>query len=157
MDNSLVVVMGSDRARFFTLEQAEWPEYESGPDLIERDRVVYSDLSYRHRLWSSLLGKSEAEADSSLEHNSKLDNRFGQKIISQIINFVRVNQYEKLILVAPHQILELISEFFIPTLFRNLEIITVEQDVSNLTSLQIQQYLAQKDMVPAYQKAVYPA
>lgn len=157
MDNSLVVVISSDRARFFTLEQAEWPEYESGPNLIERDSVIYSELSYRHKLWSSLLGKSEAELGKSLEHNSRLDNRFGQEIISQIINHVRVNQSGKLILVAPNQVLELVSERFIPTLFRNLEIITIEQDLNQLKPVQIHQYLAQQKLIPAYQKAVYPA
>lgn len=157
MENCVIVVINNSKASFFTLEQAEWPEYESGPDLIEQETIVYSDLSYRHKFWSTLTGHSEDETDSTLEHSPRLDNKFGEKITAQIVSLVRINQCEKLILVAPSKLLEIVNGFFIPTLFKNLQIVELEKDLRDLKPLQIHHYLAQQQLIPAYQKAVYPA
>jgi hypothetical protein len=40
MNHTLVVVLNGTKARFFTLESANFPEHESGPNLIEHEALI---------------------------------------------------------------------------------------------------------------------
>jgi protein required for attachment to host cells len=155
MERIVVVVINNAQARFFTLEQAEWPEYESGPHLIEQSNLERSALKSDRGLWTKITKKQQE--DRALEENRyTFDWKFAQEITGEIIHLIRIKQGQKLILIARPQIINLIHKFFTPTLFHNLHIQELPKDISYFSSSQIHQYLAQKQLVPACQTVVYP-
>ena len=156
MDKCVVVAIGNNKARFFTLEPAEWPEYESGPDLVERKVLSYPTSNYGQSLWSKITNKHHQDSKVNKDRHYKFEPKFAREITSEIIHLVRINQGKKLILVAKPQILQLTRKFFTPTLFNHLQIEELNKDLSNFSSSQIHQYIAKKQLIPACRKVVYP-
>lgn len=155
MEQIIVVAIGNTQARFFTLEQAEWPEYESGPHLIEQSNLAPSKLS-EERLWTKITKKQSQNIKSLAKDNYKFESKFAQEITGEIIHLIRIKQGQKLILIARPPIINLIHKFFTPTLFRDLQLQELPKDLSHFGSYQIHQYLAQKQLIPACQTVVYP-
>lgn len=155
MERIVVVVIGNTQARFFTLEQPEWPEYESGPHLIKQSSLSQTTLKSERRLWTKITQKPHPIREFE-DYPYKFERKFAQKVTGEIIHLIRIKQGQKLILIAQPQILNLIHKFFTPTLFRNLHIRELPKDISHFGSSKIHQYLAQKQLVPACQKVVYP-
>lgn len=156
MDKYVVVVINNSEARFFTLEEAEWPEYESGPHLIEQKIISQSESSDNQGFWSKITGQDRQESSISINNSGKFERKFAQKITSEIINLVRINQSKRLVIVAQPQILNLARKSFIPTLFNNLRIQELSKDISYFNTTQIHKYLANKNLVPHCQTVVYP-
>ena len=55
MSEYCVVVADGTRARFFTLEAAQFPEMESGPNLIEKKDLINPETETAGRELSSLI------------------------------------------------------------------------------------------------------
>lgn len=156
MDKCIVVVINNNQARFFSLEPAEWPEYESGPNLIEQKSLSYSTSNYYQKFWFKLINKQERLRQKNHLNHYKLENQFARQITSEIINLIRLHQGQKLILIAQPQVLNLVKKFFTPTIFKALQIKELHKDISHFNCGQIHQYLAQKQFLPACQKVFYP-
>lgn len=156
MDKCTVIVIGNNQARFFILEESEWPEYESGPNLVEKSVMVPYSVNKQSQLWSTIIQKGKRKERTNPAPDYIFDKKFAQKITGEIISLIRVNQSSKLILVAEPKIINLVKRFFAPTIFQNLEIQELHIDISHLSSLQIHNYLASQQLVPACQKVVYP-
>ena len=155
MDKVVVAVISSTQARFFTLEQAEWPEYESGPHLIEQSSLLHSVSQHSRGLWTKIVNHQQKNRAIE-EHHCQFERKFAQKITGEIINLIRIHQGQRLIVVAQPQILNLMHKFFTPTLFHNLHIKELPKDITHFGSNQIHHYLAQKHLIPACQTVVYP-
>ena len=155
MEQIIVVAIGNNLARFFTLEQAEWPEYESGPHLIEQSNLAPSKLSEKG-LWTKITKKQSQNIKSLAKDSYKFESKFAREITGEIIHLIRIKQGQKLILIARSPIINLIHKFFTPTLFKSLHIQELPKDFSHFGSKQIHQYLAQKQLIPACQTVVYP-
>lgn len=153
MERIVVVAIGNDMARFFTLEQAEWPEYESGPHLIEQSNLAPSTSE---GLWIKIAKKQSQNTNSLPKDSYQFERKFAKEITGEIIHLIRITQGQKLILIARPQIINLVHKFFTPTLFHNLHIQELPKDPSHFNSNQIHQYLAQKQLIPACQTVVYP-
>lgn len=156
MERIVVVAISNSQARFFTLEQAEWPEYESGPHLIEQNNLEHSRLKSDRDLWTKITKKQHQNPRAIKEARYKFERKFAQKITGEIVHLIRIKQGQKLILIARPPILNLIHKSFIPTLFHNLHIQELPKEIGHFSSSQIHQYLAQKQLVPACQTVVYP-
>ena len=156
MEKSIVVAINSSKARFFTLEEAEWPEYESGPNLVERESLCHSQLNSGKRLWFTIDLKHHQKSREQKNHRGTFERKFAREIVGEIINLVRIYQGQKIIIIAQPQILFLIRKLFTPTIFNHLQIEELPKDISNFSCTQIHQYLAQKQFIPAYQKVFYP-
>ena len=150
MDKFIVVVINTTQARFFTLEPAEWPEYESGPCLVEQRSLSYLSSKSRQSFWSKMTSPAPKFSDVRLKR------KFAKEITSEIINLVRINQGQILILAGQPEVLNLIGEFFTPTIFDNLEIKELPHSIARLNIDEIHQLLADKKLMPAYQKVFYP-
>jgi protein required for attachment to host cells len=156
MDKSIIVIINSNLARFFTLEPAEWPEYESGPNLIEQKNVSYSKANYEGNFWFNLISHPQRNSSNFVERSERFERKFGQQITSEIVSLIRIHQGQKLILVARPQILNLVKKFFKPTIFKTIQVTELNKDLSHFNTSKIHQYLAQKQLIPACQKIVYP-
>ena len=156
MDKYVVVAISNSKARLFTLEEAEWPEYESGPHLIEQKCVSPLESGCNQNFWSKIVNRHPQKSFSYQDHHYRFERKFAQTISSEIINLVRINQTQKLILVAQPHILNLARKSFIPTIFNNLYIQELPKDVSHFNTAQIHTYLAHKNLIPYCQKVSYP-
>ena len=156
MERIVVVAISNAQARFLTLEQAEWPEYESGPHLIEQSNLEHSKLKSDRGLWTKVTKKPHQNTRALEEARYQFERKFAQEITGEIIHLIRIKQGQKLILIARPQILNLIHKSFTPTLFNNLHIQELAKDIGHFSPSQIHQYLAQKQLVPACQTVVYP-
>ena len=156
MEKTIVVAINNSKARFFTLEEAEWPEYESGPNLVERESLCYSIEKSEKRAWFLINFKHHQKSKEQKNSKKSFERKFAQKIIGEIVNLIRIYQGQKIILIAQPQILLLIRKFFTPTIFTHLTVQELPKDISHFGRNQIHQYLAQKQFIPAYQKVFYP-
>ena len=156
MERIVVVAISNSQARFFTLEQAEWPEYESGPHLIEQSNLERSRLKSERGLWTKITKKQHHNSRALEKDSYQFERKFAQEITGEIIHLIRIKQGQKLILIARPPILNLIHKSFIPTLFHNLHIQELPKDIGHFSCSQIHQYLAQKQLLPACQTVVYP-
>jgi len=156
MDKCTVIVISNNQARFFILEESEWPEYESGPDLVEQSLLVPYSENGRSTFWSNMMPKNSKDITSKTSSSYIFDKKFAQKITGEIISLIRVNQSSKLVLVANPKIIVLVRRFFTPTMFSNLDIQEIHSDIGHFSSLQIHNYLASRKLIPACQKVVYP-
>ncbi|GAB4353109.1 MAG: host attachment protein [Gammaproteobacteria bacterium] len=115
MSDCFVVVAAGSCARFFTLEPAEFPEMESGPNLVEQHRIeneewtfhgdeVYSDTkSGRNR------GRGGAGAhgydDHRNQHHDEIERRFARDIAEEMQRITKKYHPKKIVLVAQKKLL----------------------------------------------------
>jgi protein required for attachment to host cells len=156
MDKSIIVIINNNLARFFTLEPAEWPEYESGPNLIECKNISYSQANDESNFWSNLINQRRTNSLKVVENSDRFESKFARQITSEIVSLIRLHQGQRLILVARPQILNLVKKCFKPTIFKTIQVTELNKDLSHFNQSKIHQYLAQKQLIPACQKIVYP-
>lgn len=161
MNHSLVAVVDGTKARFLSLEEAENPEYQSGPNLLERKEVLNPNKELPGKeLWANVktgrnkgaAGQAHAYDDHRQNHLDEFERRFAQMIANEIIHLTQAEQTNRLIVVAEPQILGCLREALAPLLPRNLQIQELAKDLCKLKPLEIQEHLAQKNLLPARKK-----
>jgi protein required for attachment to host cells len=164
MSQALVTIIDGTKARFLSLEQPELPEYESGPNLIERKEVLNptKELS-GEELWATVKtgrnkgvgGFSHAYDDHRQNHLDEFDRRFAQTIANEVVNLSQTYQTQRIFLVAEPQLLGVIREALAPLLLKNksIQIQELAKDLCKLKPLEIHEHLAQKNLLPARRKA----
>ncbi|HEY9727972.1 MAG TPA: host attachment protein [Chroococcales cyanobacterium] len=155
MSQFLVAVIDGTRARFFTLEQAEIPEFESGPNLIEHEGL-FNELSGKE-LWSSVrTGRNQGSASQAHAYDDGRNNqvvefgrRFAQMIATELLNLIQVCRTQRVILIAEPRILGILREALAPLLPKNLQIQELTKDLCKLKPLELHEHLATKNFLPA--------
>ena len=160
MNQSAVAVIDGTRARFFTLEQAEVPEYESGPNLVERECLFNSAKELQGKeLWANTkTGRNRGSGsqahgydDHRNNHVGEIERSFAKEIVTKIVDLTNANQCQRLVLVAEPQILGFVREALTPMLPSNLKIQELAKDLCKLKSLELHEYLAEKKLLPTRQ------
>jgi protein required for attachment to host cells len=144
MSKFLVTVISGTRVRFFTLEQAELPKYETGPNLIEREDLSNPDKE----LPVSNMG-THAYGNRRKNHLEEIGRHFIQMIADQVVNLTQRGEARKLILIAEPQLLGSLRNALMPLLPRNLHIQELAKDLSKLKPLELHEYLATRNLLPA--------
>lgn len=162
MDKFIVAVMNGTKARFLTLEPTQFPDYESGPNLIEHEGLSSSAKEQQGQdLWSSAKtgrnrgagGQSHSYDDHRQNHIIEFERRFAQTIANKIVNLSQVHQVQQLLLIAEPQILGLMREALIPVLPKNLKLSELAKALCHLKPNELHEYLANKGLLPAHKKA----
>ncbi|MGK7877516.1 MAG: host attachment protein [Xenococcaceae cyanobacterium] len=158
MNQSVVAVIDGTKARFFTLEQAELPECQSGPNLIERECLtnVAKDLQGK-QLWANTkTGRNRGSRsqghgydDHRQNHLGEFERSFAKEIVTKIAKLTQANQSQRVLLVAEPQILGFIREVLSPLVPKNLRIQELAKDLCKLKPLELHEYLAAKNLLPA--------
>ena len=115
MNHYSVIVAGGSRERFFTLEDAQVPEMESGPRLVEQLDLV-NTLHHTHdgSLWSETKsGRNRAPAggpshgydDHRTQHEDEFERRFARDIAEEATRMVKSNHTQCVVLVAQKRML----------------------------------------------------
>ena len=162
MNKSVVAVIDGSRARFLTLEPVEFPEHESGPNLIEHEGLHNSTKEQQGQdLWANVktgrnrgsAGQSHGYDDHRKKHIMEFERRFAQAIATKLIGLTQTHQAHHLLLVAEPQILGLMRDALTPVLPKHLQLNELAKDLCQLRPHQLHEYLASKELLPAHRRA----
>ncbi len=166
MSQHLVAVIDGTRARFLTLEPVEFPEYQSGPNLIECEGISNSTNDRQDQeLWAESKtgrnrgagGQAHSYDDHRDNHRVEFERRFAQEIANCTQHLLQVHQVQNLLLVAEPQILGLMREVLIPTIGRSIQTSELSKDLCHLKPHELHEYLARKDLLPAKKNVSRPS
>ena len=158
MKQAVVAVLDGTRARFFTLETAEFPEYESSPNLVEHESLTNKTKELAGKdLWANIKtggnrgsrSQSHGYDDHRENHLNEFERSFAKEIESKIIALVQERDARQLLLVAEPQMLGFIRESLTPHLPKNVKLQELAKDLCKLKPLDIHEYLAHKNLIPA--------
>jgi protein required for attachment to host cells len=158
MSRFLVTAINSAKARFFTLEPAAHPEFESSPKLVEHHSIVCPEQELQgDELWANTKtgrnrgagGQAHSYDDHRQNHLIEFERRFAQSIATQLLNLAQTHQAQQLVLVAEPQILGLLREAIVPVLPKHLKMVELARDLCHLKPHELHEYLADKGELPA--------
>lgn len=165
MNTYLVAVVDGAIARFLTLEPVAMPEYESGPTLVERDRLENaSKEQHGEDLWATTKpgrnrgtsGQAHGYSDHREQHMTEFNRRFAQAITQTVNRLLQAHESTRLVVVAAPQTLGLLRDVLIPTLPKAIAVQEIAKDLCALKPREIHDYLAKRELLPAYQFVVPP-
>lgn len=158
MSRYLVTAVNGTTARFFTLESAALPEYESGPNLVEHEGLVSSEKEQLgEALWSSTKtgrnrgsgGQSHSYDDHRQNHMIEFERRFAQSVTNHLLDLAQTHQAQQVILVAEPQILGIMRDVLTPVLPKQLQVSDMARDLCHLKPHELHEYLSEKGQLPA--------
>ncbi len=157
MNKTFVAVIDGTKARFFTLQHPDFPEYESGPDLVEQECLTNNAKELQGKeLWSNTKTGSN-HGSSSKGHNYddhrenhllEFERSFAKEIVNRVVNLTKENESNQLILVAEPQILGTVREVLNHQVSKNLKVDELAKDLCKHRTGEIQEYLADKQLIP---------
>jgi protein required for attachment to host cells len=153
MHNSCVVVCAGHQARLYTLEAAEFPELESGPNLVSRAHVsgeesagIFSELKTgRNRAPN---GASHGYDDHRDKHIEELERRFAHDVAERTRHLINQYGIHKVVLVAHDHCLSALRHAFQGQFRNGTELHEVAKDLSKLKAHEIHAHLARDRLLP---------
>lgn len=157
--NTIVVVANGAQARFFTLEPAESPTYESSPRLVEHQALdnpqqdaagkdLWSDNSGGNR--STGGGGSHGYDDHRDQHRAEYDRRFSTQISAAAALLARQCKADRVVLAADSRWLGVLRDELQHA--NGFDLKSVSRDYSKLSALELHQQLSGLDLLPARRK-----
>lgn len=166
MNHTLVMVLNGTKARFLTLEFADFPDHEPGPDLMEHEALINEENELAGEdLWASSktgrnrgsAGQSHSYDDHRQNHVVEFEQRFSQSIVSRMQSFIESNRIRHLILVAEPQMLGIVREPINAEISKTIEIKELAKDLCQFSTRDLHEYLASKKLLPARKGIMRPA
>lgn len=158
MQNYVIAVVNSTKARLFVLEPAQFPEYEPSSKLTEVETLLSSTQELQGQdLWSNTKpgrnrgngGQAHGYDDHRENHRVEFERRFAQTIATRMAGLMPTYQPHQLLLVAEPQILGIMRDVLIPALPKNLKVYELAKDLCQLSTHELHEYLAAKNLLPA--------
>lgn len=157
MSNHFVVVADSSRARFFTLEPAQTPELESGPNLIERGDVTNSSSIKPQELWSDnktgrnrgVGGSAHGYDDHRTQHSDEYNRRFARQVSEQLVEIAKNNDCSRVIVAAGSSMLGHLRNNFSSINRAGLHVEDIDKDLCKLSPNDIHSRLTKEGVLPA--------
>lgn len=157
MQHNCVVVAGGSRARFFTLEEVEFPDMQSGPNLCEvNDLISTENETAGNDLWSDTKsgrnrggnGAAHGYDDHRSQHENEFERRFARDIARETARLLRDNSTKQLVLVAQKRTLGFLRNELDGLLKAGVEIKELAKDLSKLSPLELHEHLARERLIP---------
>ncbi len=158
MNKSLIAVIDGTKARLLTVKYPDFPEYESGPDLIERGCLTSTAKELQGKdLWSNTkTGSNHSSGSKGHNYDDHRDNHlqefersFAKEIANHASKLISQEDLRQLILVAEPQILGLLRNALQGNLPKNIKVEEIAKDLCKYKPQQIQEYLAGLNLIPA--------
>ena len=157
----LVVVADGTCARFFTLESATQPSFESGPHLLEHDDLVnpeheqgggdkYSSTRTGLNL-NQHGGPSHGYDDHRAQHEQEHERRFARDIAARAVSLAQENHAGHLVLTAERHMLGLLRDALKIPVKLGIEVRELAKDLTKLPPKQIHERLATAGVLQARQ------
>lgn len=156
MDQYCVIVANSNTARFFTLESPEFPEYESGPNLVETKELHNPDLHDQDELWANTKtgrnragksGPAHGYDDHRSQHHEEFERRFAHSIAEETRRLQGDQRHPNVILVSQQRMLGHLRQAM-DNHFKDAATHEVAKDLSKLSALELHQHLARERLLP---------
>lgn len=160
MMNTIVVVANGSRARFFSLQPADTPAYESSPRMVEHGGLVNPEQEAAGKeLWSdnksgrnrsSGGGGAHGYDDHRNQHRAEYERRFVQSVAGEAANLARNQGASRMVITADNRMLGMLRG----ELHRSngLDLKEVAKDYSKLSVQELHEQLAALNLVPARRK-----
>lgn len=160
MNNYLVLTADGTKARFFRLAPAEYPELESGPNLIELEDLVNPELGQKGRdVWSDLKsGRSRAPNggpahgfdDHRDRHRDEIERRFARIVGAELINkLAQGKNTDILVIAAERRMLGMLRNIVEKRLPPTIKVRERGEDLGKLSAGQLHTHLAREGVIPA--------
>ncbi len=161
MADSCVVVADAARARFFTLEAAADPDFESGPNLVEhvgldnaeasmQGKEKYSDNKSGRNQGG--IGATHGFDDHRDKHDMENHRRFAQRVVSEAVSLANKSNARQLVITAEKQMLGMLRQAMSGSNHNSFEIREVAKDLTKLAPHEIHKHLAGEQLVPAQRR-----
>lgn len=157
MNQYCVVVANGARARFFTLETPEFPDLESGPNLIEKQDLVNTERELPEReIWSETKsgrnraangGPSHGYDDHRSQHEDEYERRFAHNIAEQCSILSKKHNATGIVLVSQQRLLSHLRTA-IDSKIKDIPTQELAKDLSKLNPIELHQYLAKVQLLP---------
>lgn len=160
MMNTIVVVANGSRARFFSLREADTPEYESSPRMVEHESLLNPEQEAAGKdLWSDSRSGSNRSSggggvhrydDHRNQHRAEYERRFVQSVVGETHSLARNEGAVRVVVTADNRMLGMLRD----ELHRNngFELKEVAKDYSKYSVHDLHEQLAAMDLIPARRK-----
>lgn len=158
MTDYCVVVAEGARARFFTLEPAEIPEIESGPNLKEVSSLANpAHLAHQDSaIWTETRGGRNRNANGPGhgydehrdDHEAQQESRFAREITSELESLVRRNGGSRVVLCAEKRMLGFLRGAMAGTSLPAESVVEVPKDLAKLSPRELHNHLARDGHLP---------
>jgi protein required for attachment to host cells len=158
MNQTVIAVIDGTKARFFTLEQAGLPGYESGPNLVEQGSLANKNQELHGKeLWANTkTGRNKGSGsqahgydDHRDHHRDEFEKSFAKDIVYSLISLTQAYQCQRVVLAAEPQILGFVRDALDPHLPKHLTVEELAKDLCKMKPLEIHEYLANKELIQA--------
>ncbi|HHS96438.1 MAG TPA: host attachment protein [Chloroflexi bacterium] len=157
MNQYCVVVVDGARARFFRLEEAEIPELESSPRLVELEDMVNPEKELPDgELWTEAKtgrnrapngGPAHGYDDHRSQHTDEIERRFAHEIANHCASLSERMRAKEVILASEKRMLGFLRQAMQSRL-RDVNTRELAKDISKLASMEIHDYLAREGLLP---------
>ena len=157
MQHNCVVVAGGSRARFFTLEDVEYPDIQSGPNLCEVNGLInVENETHGVDLWSDSKsgrnrgnnGAAHGYDDHRSQHKDEFERRFARDVAREASRLLSRNSTRQLVLVAQKRILGFLRNELDALIKAGVDIKELAKDLSKLSPLELHEHLAREQLLP---------
>uniref|UniRef100_A0A832M1A6 Host attachment protein n=1 Tax=Oscillatoriales cyanobacterium SpSt-402 TaxID=2282168 RepID=A0A832M1A6_9CYAN len=156
MQNYIVAVVNSTKARFFVLESDEL-ETEPNFRFTEIEELCSSTQELQGQdLWSTTkpgrnrgtAGQAHGYDDHRENHQVEFIRRFAREITAKLSQLIKTSHSRQLLLVAEPNIMGIMRDILTPDLPKNLKLNELTKDLCQLKAHELHEYLAKKDLLP---------
>lgn len=157
MHQYCVVVTSGARARFFTLEDSQYPELESGPNLVERNAMNNPQHNAAGtQLWSEpktgrnrggIGGPAHGYDDHRTQHQEEYDRRFAHDVAQECYRLSQQHGAAEVVLVSQKKMLGYLRSAM-ESRSNGLQTTEIAKDLSKLSPRELHEHLARESLLP---------
>lgn len=162
MSDYLIVVVNRAWARFFTIEPVEFPELESGPRMMNCEKLENTEIRDVQDMYTdSKTGRGAAPQGGSVhgyddkrdKHLDELRRRFAMKVLERIQKLAKAEQARTVILAASARMRRFLYTDLDTLTRQGFQIHKISKNIINFSPQKIHEYLADDGLVPKQKKA----
>lgn len=143
MSEYCVVVAGGSKARILTLEPVEFPELQSGPNLIERKSLEHPTEAKPQPV------PRPARNRPAFSATHDKDRKFARDIASELDRIVHRNGYQHVVLCADKRMLGMLRPNLDEAVGQRIQVREVPKDLGKLSCREIHDRLARQGHLPS--------
>ena len=150
MNQYCVVVTNGSKARFFTLQDAEHPEIQSSPNLVETNTLLHPDheQARKARALHQKANMQEIETPEQPEvHHPEFDRKFASTIVKEASRMSQKANRSPVLLISKKRMLGHLREAADASL-KGIETHELAKDLSKLSPRELHNYLAKEKLLP---------
>ncbi len=151
MSEYCVVVAEGAHARVFTLEPADIPQLQSGPNLVERYQLRDNDLDersseYRRGRNRPAYGPGHTYDESG--RTREATRKFARRVAREVEKMVRANGFQHLVLCADKRTLGMLRPSLTEAVGEDIRYHEVPKALARLSGIELHQHLAREGHLP---------